>query len=159
MARGAKHLLIVSRSATTHPNATKLNAHAEAIGCKVYLRNCDVTNDSSLVDLLAECSRTLPPIRGLVNAAMVLQDTVFEHMTYEQCMLMIKVYCFHTVLIHRANANACLHRERRCSIKDRHKPKPSQTSTRGLNFLCNASIGVGKSHTPLLHSLLQLWML
>ena len=72
MSKGAKNLLLVSRHATTHPNAPKLQSQGEAVGCNVHIRDCDITDEDSLVELLAECSRTLPPIRGAVNGAMVL---------------------------------------------------------------------------------------
>lgn len=72
LSKGAKTLLLVSRHATTHPNALKLQAQGEVAGCSVHIRDCDVADENSLVKLLAECSRTLPPIRGVVNGAMVL---------------------------------------------------------------------------------------
>ena len=84
MSKGANNLLLVSRNATKHPNAAKIHSLGSEYGCKIHIRDCDLTNESSLVDLLAECSRSMPPIRGLVNCAMVLDDTVFEHMKYEQ---------------------------------------------------------------------------
>ncbi|CAI6088461.1 unnamed protein product [Clonostachys chloroleuca] len=84
ISRGAKTLLLVSRHATTHPNAHLLQKRGEASGCNVQLRDCDLSYEDQLLELLAECSRTLPPIRGVVNGAMVLDDTIFERMTYEQ---------------------------------------------------------------------------
>lgn len=84
MSKGANNLLLVSRNATKHPNAAKIYEQGFELGCKIHIRDCDLTNEGSLVELLAECSRSMPPIRGLVNCAMVLDDTVFEHMKYEQ---------------------------------------------------------------------------
>ncbi|EHK97214.1 putative Phthiocerol synthesis polyketide synthase type I PpsA [Glarea lozoyensis 74030] len=84
MSKGANHLLLVSRKATKHENAAKLHAQGAEYGCKIHIRDCDLTSESSLVALLKECSSSMPPIRGLINCAMVLDDTVFEHMKYEQ---------------------------------------------------------------------------
>lgn len=84
MSKGANNLLIVSRNATKQPSIANLHTKASESGCKVHIRDCDVTNESSLVELLAEVSHSLPPIRGVINCAMVLDDTVFEHMKYEQ---------------------------------------------------------------------------
>jgi len=50
----------------------------------VHIRDCDVANEDSLVELLADCAATLPPIRGVVVGSMVLDDTIMEHMKYEQ---------------------------------------------------------------------------
>jgi hypothetical protein len=84
MSKGANHLLLVSRNATKHENVAKLHAQGAEYGCKIHIRDCDLTSESSLVALLADCSKSMPPIRGLINCAMVLDDTVFEHMKYEQ---------------------------------------------------------------------------
>lgn len=82
--KGAKNLVLVSRHATTHPAAEQMREDAQLAGCRVELRDCDVANESSLEALLKECVRTLPPISGVVNAAMVLDDTVLERMEFEQ---------------------------------------------------------------------------
>lgn len=43
-----------------------------------------MADESSLVQLLQACSEVLPPIRGAINGAMVLDDTVMERITFEQ---------------------------------------------------------------------------
>lgn len=82
--KGAKNLLLVSRHATTHPAAEQVREEAKLAGCRVELRDCDIADESSLVQLLHDCSKILPPIRGVVNGAMVLDDTVLERMKFEQ---------------------------------------------------------------------------
>jgi NAD(P)-dependent dehydrogenase (short-subunit alcohol dehydrogenase family) len=72
VSKGAKNLLLVSRHATIHPNGPKLQAQGEAAGCNMHIRDCDISDEKSLVELLAESARTLPPIRGVINGAMVL---------------------------------------------------------------------------------------
>ncbi|KAF2108938.1 hypothetical protein BDV96DRAFT_652537 [Lophiotrema nucula] len=84
MSQGAKNLLLVSRHASTHSLGSILQAKGESLGCKIHLRDCDIADEQSLINLFAECYDTLPPIHGIVNCAMVLNDTVFEHMKYEQ---------------------------------------------------------------------------
>lgn len=78
ISRGAKTLLLVSRHATSHPNAHLLQKRGEASGCNVQLRDCDLSYEDQLLELLAECSRTLPPIRGVVNGAMVLDVSEYH---------------------------------------------------------------------------------
>jgi NADPH:quinone reductase-like Zn-dependent oxidoreductase/malonyl CoA-acyl carrier protein transacylase/ubiquinone/menaquinone biosynthesis C-methylase UbiE len=70
--KGAKNILITSRSAVSHPNAAGLAQRAKADGCNVYVRNCDISNEESLVKLLTDCAGTMPPIRGVIQAAMHL---------------------------------------------------------------------------------------
>ena len=84
MGKGAKNLVLVSRHATSHPAAAELGEEAKLASCRMVIRDCDIADESSLVQLLHDCSEILPPIRGVINGAMVLDDTVLERMTFEQ---------------------------------------------------------------------------
>lgn len=75
--KGAKNILVTSRNAVSHPNAAGLVQRAKADGCNVYVRNCDISNEESLVKLLADHTGTLPPIRGVIQAAMYLDVSYF----------------------------------------------------------------------------------
>ena len=44
---------------------------------------CDVTSEDSLKQALAKIQDTMPPIRGLIQAAMVLHDILLDDMTVE----------------------------------------------------------------------------
>ena len=81
----AKNVVLVSRNATLHRAAGSLQEAAQKTGCRLVIQDCDVSDSQSLQHLIQECSSLgLPPIRGVVNGAMVLNDTVMERMTYEQ---------------------------------------------------------------------------
>ncbi|KAK2624708.1 hypothetical protein QTJ16_005901 [Diplocarpon rosae] len=84
MEKGAKHILLVSRSAASHPEAASLSRRAKDHGCNLQVRSCDVSDEVSLVALLAGCARSMPPVRGVIQAAMHLNDTVMERMSYDQ---------------------------------------------------------------------------
>ena len=73
MDNGAKNILLVSRNAESHPDAVELVRTAKTEGCNLQVRNCDVSSDKGLVELLTYCSSaSIPPIRGVINCAMVL---------------------------------------------------------------------------------------
>ncbi|OTA56670.1 polyketide synthase [Hypoxylon sp. EC38] len=100
---GAKNLLVVSRNAEAHPKAAELSAIARAAGCSLYIRSCDIADEKKLVKLLAECSGAMPPIQGVINASMVLDDTILERMTWTQWQHVVKAkvdssYNLHTHL-------------------------------------------------------------
>ncbi|KAK7734196.1 Type I Iterative PKS [Diaporthe eres] len=82
--KGAKNIIVTSRKAESHPSAPELSSLAAAAGCRLLLRNCDTTQEAELVALIKEASKELPPIRGVINAAMVLDDTVVERMSFTQ---------------------------------------------------------------------------
>ena len=73
MEKGAKNLLIASRNAETSPDVADMRAMAQADSCNLQIRSCDVGDEQKFVDLLAEVATTMPPICGVVNAAMVLK--------------------------------------------------------------------------------------
>lgn len=74
ISQGAKNLILASRSAESSPEALELVAAAKEEGCHVYLRDCDVAEEQGLIDLITHFSDAgLPPIRGVVNGAMVLR--------------------------------------------------------------------------------------
>ncbi|KAJ5725083.1 Acyl transferase/acyl hydrolase/lysophospholipase [Penicillium malachiteum] len=81
--RGAKYLIVPSRSGANSKAAKELVSQLTAQGVTVHAPQCDVSSQSSLSQMLDECARTMPPIKGCINAAMVLQDGIFqENMTF-----------------------------------------------------------------------------
>ncbi|KAL8954144.1 MAG: hypothetical protein Q9222_000027 [Ikaeria aurantiellina] len=44
---------------------------------------CDITDREALRRTLDECMLTMPPIKGCIQASMVLKDSIFETMSYE----------------------------------------------------------------------------
>ncbi|KAF2754937.1 polyketide synthase-like protein [Pseudovirgaria hyperparasitica] len=83
--KGAKNIVAVSRNAVSHRNAAALREMAQEHGCRLLIQNCDIANDEQLLQLVQDLrEKDIPPIGGVVQAAMVLDDTVLERMTYEQ---------------------------------------------------------------------------
>ncbi|KAK7752400.1 Type I Iterative PKS [Diatrype stigma] len=77
--RGAKHLIVPSRSGATSRAASSLVADLTALGVEVFAPQCDVSSERELAHVLSECARRgMPPVRGCINAAMVLQDAIFQ---------------------------------------------------------------------------------
>ncbi|KAI1332330.1 hypothetical protein F5Y16DRAFT_420447 [Xylariaceae sp. FL0255] len=88
--RGAKHLAILSRGGPVTLAASELVADLETKGVTIFAPRCDVSSVTSLASVLEELRlRGMPPIKGCINAAMVLQDSVFDNMTHEQWSLTI----------------------------------------------------------------------
>lgn len=82
--KGAKNILVVSRNAEAHPDSTALVQTCKKDGCHVEIRSCDVSDEKSFCELLQAYKGVLPPIRGVFTTAMVLDDTVLEHISYRQ---------------------------------------------------------------------------
>ncbi|KAK3347608.1 LOW QUALITY PROTEIN: putative polyketide synthase [Neurospora tetraspora] len=84
VSKGARSVVLISRNAETHPQAEGLVEDAALRGCRLQVLNCDVSSEESLVRLLRQVSATSPPVRGVIHAANVLADTVFDRMSFAQ---------------------------------------------------------------------------
>ncbi|KAL6878977.1 polyketide synthase [Trichoderma novae-zelandiae] len=83
--RGAKHLILPSRSGASSKAARQTVEELTARGVNIVAPKCDVASEQELADVLDECARSMPPIKGCINAAMVLQGAVFQdNMTFAQ---------------------------------------------------------------------------
>ena len=81
--RGAKSVVLLSRSGAQKPEAIQAVDEMVAEGAKVTVFACNVADRSRLEAVIEECTKTLPPIRGVIQAAMNLRDTAFENMSAE----------------------------------------------------------------------------
>ncbi|PLB53839.1 hypothetical protein P170DRAFT_396789 [Aspergillus steynii IBT 23096] len=89
--RGAKHLIVLSRSGPTSTAAANKIAELTARGVKIFAPKCDVSSEACFRQVLEDCELTMPPIRGCINASMVLQDAIFQDsMTFEQWELTMR---------------------------------------------------------------------
>ncbi|KAH9205133.1 fatty acid synthase S-acetyltransferase [Leptodontidium sp. 2 PMI_412] len=82
--KGAESLVFLSRSAATGAENAKFAADLrKTYGVKILAFDCDVGHRAALETALEQC-KSLPPIKGCVTGAMVLDDTLFDKMTAEQ---------------------------------------------------------------------------
>ncbi|WP_308222736.1 SDR family NAD(P)-dependent oxidoreductase [Frankia sp. AgPm24] len=77
---GAEHLVLASRRGAAAPGAAELAAQVRDLGADVSLVSCDVGDRDAVADLLAGIPAELP-LRAVVHAAAVLDDTVLDRLT------------------------------------------------------------------------------
>ncbi|KAK4034496.1 polyketide synthase [Parachaetomium inaequale] len=83
---GARHLVIVSRSANTAGKVESLREELNSTGHNVDVTaiGCDISNMGELKMALDEHARARrPPIKGIIHGGMELRDSVLEHMTLD----------------------------------------------------------------------------
>jgi short-subunit dehydrogenase len=73
---GARNIIVISRSASSQEKAAPFLTEMEKNGCRVKVAACDITDEHQLAEVLKACSHELPPIRGVIQAAMVLEVSV-----------------------------------------------------------------------------------
>lgn len=71
--QGAKNLIIMSRSGAATEDAKKLVGDLQDAGVQVEAMACDLTNEDELKEKMEDTLKRLPPIRGVIQAAMVLE--------------------------------------------------------------------------------------
>ncbi|KAJ5901470.1 hypothetical protein N7495_001998 [Penicillium taxi] len=81
--RGARHLLLLSRSGAQGENSRCLIDHLKGRGVQVMAPKCDVSDRVLLQNSLIACMSHMPPIKGCIQAAMVLRDALFENISYQ----------------------------------------------------------------------------
>lgn len=70
--RGARHLLVPSRSGSASSAASELVRELSDQDVVISTPKCDVSSKESLARMLEESAATLPPIKGCLVATMVL---------------------------------------------------------------------------------------
>lgn len=74
--KGAKHLIVLSRSGAASQAAAEVVDELSKQGITVAAPKCDVSSADSISEVLDEYAKTMPPVRGCINAAMVLNVSI-----------------------------------------------------------------------------------
>ncbi len=81
--RGARHLVLMGRRAPTAEARARLDAWAQR-GMVLHVVQCDVAAAPELERALAELAGRMPPLRGVIHSAGVIDDGLFVQMTPER---------------------------------------------------------------------------
>ena len=81
---GARHLVLVGRTGAVTPEAISAVAQLEANGAEVRVVKADVTREADVEQLVTEIARTMPPLRGIMHMAMVLDDSFIAQLDIER---------------------------------------------------------------------------
>ena len=81
---GARHLALLSRRGAASPEAEAALERFAAAGIEVRAIACDVSDPAAVRSALAELDQSLPPLRGIVHAAMVIEDALIRDLDHDQ---------------------------------------------------------------------------
>ncbi len=81
--RGAKHLALVGRSGASDAVQTQLK-ELELSGASVVVYKADVSEVGSITQVFLEIEKSLPPLRGIIHCAGVLDDGILQNQTWEK---------------------------------------------------------------------------
>jgi acyl transferase domain-containing protein/NADPH:quinone reductase-like Zn-dependent oxidoreductase/SAM-dependent methyltransferase/NADP-dependent 3-hydroxy acid dehydrogenase YdfG/acyl carrier protein len=72
--QGAQHLVLVGRTGASSPDTQAAVARLQDAGAVVVAAKADVRRENDVAALLVGIDRTMPPLRGVFHAAMVIDD-------------------------------------------------------------------------------------
>ncbi|CZR56253.1 related to polyketide synthase [Phialocephala subalpina] len=104
ISKGARNIVLLSRSGKATGKVAELIEDAKAVDANIVVRSCDVADKSQVEKLVMEDLSSLPPIKGVIHAAMVLHDVLFEKMTHDQWTSVVQpkvagAWNFHNTLL------------------------------------------------------------
>ena len=70
---GAENLIFANRSGLARQDAKDAVRTLQDKGASVAIYPCDVCESAQLENLIAQSSKSMPPIRGVIQSAMVLK--------------------------------------------------------------------------------------
>ncbi|WP_373976088.1 SDR family NAD(P)-dependent oxidoreductase [Chitinibacter sp. SCUT-21] len=82
--KGAKHLILLSRRGAATPEAETAVALLKAQGVTAEALKCDVTDFAALQTIFASFGKTRPPLKGIVHAAVVIDDGLIRNLDSAQ---------------------------------------------------------------------------
>lgn len=72
-AHGARSILLLTRKNLSGPERSKLEIRFGSFGTHVRIETCDVADTTAMQNVAKRCRQTMPPVRGVIQAAMILQ--------------------------------------------------------------------------------------
>ncbi|CAG8978751.1 hypothetical protein HYALB_00011512 [Hymenoscyphus albidus] len=104
MSKGARSIVLLSRSGSATGKVAELITEAAELGATITVLPCDVASKEAVDKLISTDLVSLPPIRGVIHAAMVLDDVLFEKMIFSQWDSVVKAkvagaWNFHNALL------------------------------------------------------------
>ncbi|KAI0885678.1 ketoacyl-synt-domain-containing protein [Annulohypoxylon maeteangense] len=98
---GARHIVLLSRSGGNVDKLKELISDTRG-RANITVKVCDVANEEDAYRLVREHVETLPPICGVVHAAMMLHDGLIEEMSHESYVSATRAKVKGTWNIHNA---------------------------------------------------------
>ena len=81
---GAGNLVLTSRRGAADDAVKAEIAEIEKLGAKIVVEACDVADEKATKALLAKLAKEMPPVRGVLHTAMVLEDVLISNLDAEK---------------------------------------------------------------------------
>jgi len=82
--KGARHLVLLGRRGASAAAASAIKTMEDA-GASILVARADVSREDELAGVLAQVEDSMPPLRGIMHAAAVLDDGILLQQDSERC--------------------------------------------------------------------------
>ncbi|WP_289045450.1 type I polyketide synthase [uncultured Olleya sp.] len=100
--KGARHIIVMSRSGRVSAEAQHVLLHAKSLGCQVLNETVDISDYKALQLKLKHLDPTFPEIKGLIHSAAVIDDASLETLDTEQIFNVMQAKALGAWNLHRA---------------------------------------------------------
>lgn len=98
---GARNIILLSRSGASSAEAKAGVTELLAKGANVVIVKADVSNSQELDAKLTEALKDMPPLKGVIHSAAVLQDSLLKNITPEQIRVSLQAKAIGAWNLHR----------------------------------------------------------
>jgi len=81
--KGAKYLVFINRHQASL-QAQKTIEGLETAGASIHIFSGDISIEADIINILDQIHTSLPPLRGVIHAAGILDDGVLQHISWER---------------------------------------------------------------------------
>ena len=82
--QGARHIVLVGRSGAASDETKAVLKELKGSGAKIQVMKADVAKEKDVANVLEKINKTMPPLKGIFHAAMVLDDGFIIHLNKER---------------------------------------------------------------------------
>ncbi|MDB5513020.1 MAG: Beta-ketoacyl synthase [Enterovirga sp.] len=82
--KGVRHLVLTGRNGPQSPEAQAVVEELRGRGVELRALACDVTDEAALDRMLTQIRKEMPPLGGVMHAAMVLEDSLVANLEADQ---------------------------------------------------------------------------
>ena len=105
--RGARHLVLMGRTGASN-EALPMIERMRQTGAEITIAKADVRQPDQLARVLAEIEQTMPPLKGVIHAAGVLDDGILRQMTRDRFRSALAPKVAGAWNLHTQTLSACL---------------------------------------------------
>lgn len=87
---GAKRLVLMGRSGASSPAAKAAVKTLEEAGAHIVVAKADVTQEEQVKSVISDINNSMQPLRGIIHAAMVLDDALILQLNEERMQKVMK---------------------------------------------------------------------